>query len=74
MMPESSFRKGQQVRWQWSGSKASGKIVERFDRRVQRTIKGSKIVRNGSNEDPAYLVEQADGDRVLKLGSELEGA
>jgi hypothetical protein len=66
-----SFRKGQSVRWQWSGSTASGKIVERFERRVQRTIKGSKIVRNGSTDDPAYLVEQDDGDRALKLGSEL---
>jgi hypothetical protein len=38
---------------------------------VQRTFKGSKIVRNGSKDDPAYLVEQQDGAQALKLGSEL---
>lgn len=62
------------MRWQWSGSHAEGKVVDRFERRVQRTFQGSKVVRNGSAEDPAYLVEQEDGDHALKLGSELEGA
>jgi hypothetical protein len=69
-----SFRKGASVRWKWSGSHPGGKVLERFERRVQRTFKGSKIVRNGSADDPAYLVEQEDGDRVLKLASELKGA
>lgn len=66
-----SFETDQAISWQWGGSKASGKVVERFDRRVQRTIKGSKIVRNGTAKNPAYLIEQDDGDQVLKLGSEL---
>jgi len=66
------FAKGAAVRWNWGGNQAHGKVVERFDRRVQRTIKGEKIVRNGSRENPAYLVEQADGGRVLKLESELD--
>jgi len=46
-------------------------IAERFERRVQRTLKGSRIVRNGSKANPAYLIDQDDGNRVLKLGSEL---
>ena len=66
-----TFRKGEKVQWQWSSGTATGKIEERFDRRVQRTIKGSKIVRNGTADNPAYLVEQEDGGRVLKRGSEL---
>ena len=66
-----AYRKGQSVSWQWSGSTAHGTVAERFDRTVQRTIKGAKIVRKGSKDDPAYLVEQADGARALKLGSEL---
>ncbi|MHA6720750.1 hypervirulence associated TUDOR domain-containing protein [Sphingomonas sp. RS6] len=67
------FGKGAAVRWNWGSGTADGKVSERFDRRVQRTIKGQRIVRNGSKNNPAYLIEQADGDRVLKLGSELEG-
>lgn len=65
------FAKGTPVRWNWGGHSAEGTVAERFDRRVQRTIRGEKIVRNGTKDNPAYLVEQEDGGRVLKLESEL---
>lgn len=67
----SGHRVGAKVTWHWGQGTAEGKIVERFERRVQRTIKGAKVVKNGSAENPAFLVEQADGARALKLGSEL---
>ncbi|MDR4305696.1 DUF2945 domain-containing protein [Chelatococcus sambhunathii] len=63
---------GSTVSWSWGKGTAKGKVAEVFKRRVQRTIKGSKITRNGSEKNPAYLVEQADGDRALKSHSELE--
>lgn len=66
-----SFRKGAHVSWKWGEGTAHGKVTERFERRVQRTIKGSRIVRNGTAADPAYLIEQEDGGKVLKLGSEI---
>lgn len=66
-----SYRKGQAVTWHWGTGTAHGKVEERFERRVQRTIKGAKIVKNGTAENPAYLVSQDDGGRVLKRGSEL---
>lgn len=69
-----SYKTGAKVRWHWGSGSATGTVTERFERRVQRTIKGNKIVRNGSDDNPAYLIEQDDGDRVLKSGSELEGA
>ena len=65
------FRTGAAVSWRWGAHSAHGKVAERFERRVQRTIKGEKIVRNGTSRNPAYLIEQQDGGRVLKLGSEL---
>ncbi len=71
---KNSFRVDQDVQWNWGGGKGTGQIKERFERDVERTLKGSKITRHGSKEDPAYLIEQEDGDQVLKLGSELEGA
>ena len=40
-------------------------------RQVTRTIKGNEVTRNATDDDPAYLIEQEDGDRVLKSGSEL---
>lgn len=67
-----SIREGTTVRWQWSGSSATGKVVEIHRTTVVRSLDGSEITRHGSDEDPAYLIEQEDGARVLKLRSEVE--
>ncbi|HYI35888.1 MAG TPA: DUF2945 domain-containing protein [Thermoleophilaceae bacterium] len=66
------YRKGSNVSWKWGQGSGSGHVKETFTRRVQRTIGGSKIVKNGSEECPAYLIEQDDGSQVLKLHSEIE--
>ncbi len=67
----SRFKPGDKVQWNWGSGTAQGEVREVFARRVQRTIKGKTIVRNGSEDAPAYLVVQEDGDRALKLHSEL---
>lgn len=64
-------RIGHKVSWQWGNATAHGKVTERFDRRVQRTIKGTRVVKVGTPGNPAYLIEQDDGGKVLKRGSEL---
>jgi hypothetical protein len=69
-----AFRKGSTVRWNWGNGTATGKIIERFTATVTRTIKGARITRNASAKEPAYLIEQADGDRVLKSKSEISPA
>ncbi|MBW8295494.1 DUF2945 domain-containing protein [Sphingopyxis sp.] len=61
------------VHWTWGRGEAHGRITERFETRVERLIKGARIVRNGSAANPAYLIEMIDGREVLKLGSELSG-
>ncbi|WP_353473644.1 DUF2945 domain-containing protein [Salipiger sp. H15] len=68
----SRFQVGETVRWNWGDGVATGRITERFDRKVSRRIKGHEITRNGSAAAPAFLIEQDDGGRVLKLESELE--
>jgi hypothetical protein len=68
------IRKGTKVSWKWGEGRAEGKVEEVFHKRVTRTIKGSEITRNGSDDDPALLIEQEDGDQVLKLQSEVETA
>ena len=65
---------GDDVRWKWGSGHASGTVRERFTEQVTRTIKGSEISRNASTDEPAYLIEQEDGDEVLKSGSEIEKA
>ena len=67
------FSIGAPVSWHWGRGEGHGRIVERFERRVQRTIKGAKVVRNGTKANPAYLIETGDS-RALKLGSELHDA
>lgn len=67
-----SFRSGQAVKWNWASGSAKGEVKEKFERRVQRTIKGTKVVKNGSADNPAYLIEQEGGGKVLKRGSELQ--
>jgi len=69
-----TFGKGSEVTWRWGANEATGKVLERFERTVSRTLKGSKITRKGTAECPAYLIEQDDGDQVLKLQSELDPA
>ena len=39
---------------------------------VTRQSKGESITRNGSDDNPAYVIEQEDGTTVLKLRSELQ--
>ncbi|RVV98178.1 DUF2945 domain-containing protein [Mesobaculum littorinae] len=65
-------RIGEKVSWKWANGRGEGKVKERFTSRVTRKISGSEITRNASDDNPAYLIEQADGDKVLKSASELD--
>ena len=63
---------GDTVKWNWGQGTADGRITQIYKERVSKTLKGSEIVREGSDDNPAYLIEQEDGDQVLKLESELD--
>jgi hypothetical protein len=62
------------VRWNWASGTATGTIREVHKDKVTRKLKGSEITRNGSADDPAIVIEQEDGDHVLKLVSEVDKA
>jgi hypothetical protein len=66
------IRKGTTVSWKWGSSTAEGKVAEVHKDKVSRQSKGETITRNGSDDDPAYVIEQEDGTTVLKLRSELQ--
>lgn len=70
----STFSKGDKVEWNWGNGTGTGKVVERFTSNVERTIKGSDVKREASDDCPAYLIEQEDGDQVLKSHSEVSAA
>ena len=65
---------GDKVRWHWGSGTATGTVREVHDGKLTRKLKGSEITRNGTREDPALMIEQEDGDRVLKLASEVESS
>jgi Hypervirulence associated proteins TUDOR domain len=69
-----AIRTGTTVTWRWGNGTAEGKVVEIHHEPVTRTLSGSDITRNGSDDDPALLIEQENGARVLKLRSEVERA
>lgn len=60
-----------EVEWEWGNGTATGNIREKFTNDVERTIKGSSVKREASDSDPAYLIEQDDGSKVLKSHSEI---
>ncbi len=62
---------GDKVEWNWGSGTGTGKVTERFTSKVTRTLKGSEVTRDASEDEPAYLIEQDDGDEVLKSASEL---
>ncbi|MBO6674853.1 MAG: DUF2945 domain-containing protein [Rhizobiales bacterium] len=66
-----SYSEGTSVEWNWGQGTGTGKVVEIYTSDVTKTIKGTEVTRNASSDDPAYLIEQEDGDQVLKSHSEL---
>ena len=69
-----SFQVGDKVKWKWGDGFGEGKITERFTDDVTRTIDGTEVKRSATDDEPAFLIEQEDGDRVLKSQSELQKA
>ena len=68
------YSTGDTVEWEWGSGTATGEITEVFTDDVTRTIKGNEVTRNATEDEPAYMIEQEDGDRVLKSHSELSKA
>jgi hypothetical protein len=65
------FIPGDRVKWKWGAHWAEGAVREVFTNRVERIIKGVRIVRNGESDNPAYLIVQDNAAEVLKKHSEL---
>lgn len=64
------FAKGTRVAWNWGNGSPTGTVVESAAERIEKTIKGTRQSRNGSADNPAHVLEQDDGQEVLKLHSE----
>ena len=69
-----TIRTGTTVKWKWGTSWAEGTVAEVHRDSVSRTTKDATVTRNGSDDNPAYVIKQEDGTVVLKLSSEVERA
>jgi hypothetical protein len=65
-------KEGSKVKWKWYGNYVHGTVEEVHKGPLEKTIKGSKIKRNGTVENPAYVVKSEAGNLALKLSTELE--
>jgi hypothetical protein len=66
------YKQGSNVKWKWGKGCSKGHVLEIHDTRVHKQLKGTKVIRNGTKDNPAYLIKQDDGSHVLKLESELQ--
>lgn len=66
-----AYQTNTRVSWEWGNGTAEGYVRGVFREKVTKTLKGTEVTRAGSDDDPAYLIEQEDGDQVLKLHSEI---
>ncbi|MBC7466216.1 MAG: DUF2945 domain-containing protein [Bdellovibrio sp.] len=67
-----SYKVGTEVQWKWMGRFIMGVVSEVHFESVSKKIKEKLIKRNGTAENPAYLVQSAAGNFALKLHSEVE--
>lgn len=66
------FKIGTPIKWKWLGRSILGQVVEVHFIRFTKLIKEKNITRNGTKDNPAYLVQSQAGNLAIKLQSELE--
>jgi hypothetical protein len=66
-----NYKIGQKIFWKWLGREIHGQITSIHMKPISKVIKNKTIKRNGSAENPAYIVESEAGNLALKLHSEL---
>lgn len=67
-----NLKPGDEVGWHWGEGIATGIVVSVHTERTEIISKGSRIVRKGSSENPAVIIDHKSGNQVLKLASELQ--
>lgn len=64
--------KGSQVQWLNNRTKKTGQVVEINSRMIQITRNGVQVTRMGKPSNRVLMIEQAQGEFVLKLENEVE--
>ncbi len=68
------YDEGTTVEWDWGNGTAKGEIQQKYTQKRTLKIDGNEVTRDADDDDPAYKIEQDDGQTVLKSHSELRKA
>ena len=69
-----AISEGDTVKWDWGNGTAKGTVQKVYHQKITLKIKGNEVTRDASEDEPAYKIEQEDGDEVLKSCTEVEAA
>ena len=69
-----SIQTGDTVQWDWGNGTGTGKVTQIYTQKITKTIKGTDVTRDADDQEPAFLIEQDDGDQVLKSCTEVQKA
>ncbi|QFT93873.1 hypothetical protein FIU86_13565 [Roseovarius sp. THAF9] len=69
-----AISQGDKVEWGWGNGTGQGEVKKVYTQKTTVKIKESEITRDADDDCPAYLIEQEDGDEVLKSASEVRKA
>ena len=72
MTAKADVKKGDDVQYKWGKGKVDGEVTAVHTDDVQRTIKGTKVKRKASEDEPAVEIKTERGARVLKSTSEVK--
>ena len=66
------MKHGDHVAWKWGNGLAEGTVIDVRPKRTELMTRGAQVVRNGSETNPAVIIQQESGTKILKLASELQ--
>ena len=60
-----------EVEWKWGNGTAHGNVEKIEYNTTKIQSKGEAVTRNGTKDNPAIVIRQNDGTKIIKLASEL---
>lgn len=66
------MKPGDHVAWQWGNGLAQGIVKSVHHEPTTIQSKGKSVKRNGTQDNPAIVIEHKSGNDVIKLSSELQ--
>ena len=72
MTTKKDVSKGDEVEYKWGSGKVEGEVTAVHTDDVERTIKGTKVKREASKEEPAVEIKTDKGKKYLKSTSEVK--